>query len=508
MRTVSKPMIASATRQSSKVNASQSKTRKANPKAKMGGQVPRLNLDDFPAKAENKPVPNTSRITTNKSNQARPMTSRVPKSNVLKPTTRKTHVNPIVADGPISPDIAIEKYSSSLNSYEIKEIINFQEIFFIGHSESKISPNSNEATNFGFDDKNHHYRAKIGDHIGFRYEIRAVLGKGAFGQVLRCFDYKTKTYVALKIIVNTPIMQEQGKIEVSILKTLNEKEGHDESCVIKCLDCFVFRNHICVTSEILGSDLYETSRKMRFRPFSISQVKSIGHDILKALEFIHDHNIIHCDMKPENVLLCPGSSQNVKIIDFGSSCKVGEQKYEYIQSRFYRAPEVILGLKYGPAMDIWSFGCIMAEMLLGKPLFAGYDEPEQIEMFLEAFGMPSNELIDKSDRKSYFFDSTYRPISRTKSKKKRRIGGSSLAALTKFNNKLLLDLLAKCFEWDQEKRITATEALNHPFFTSKSTKSSETTTVASSIVRSSNKNNNVAGKNGSNIKTIMNAKWR
>jgi dual specificity tyrosine-phosphorylation-regulated kinase 2/3/4 len=207
------------------------------------------------------------------------------------------------------------------------------------------------APNYGYDDADHHYKAIIGDHIGYRFEIRAIIGKGAFGQVLRCYDHKARKNVALKIIVNTELMHEQGRVECAILQHLNRRDPGDAHHVIRGLDFFVFRTHICITFEVLGANLYEYSRSMRFRPIPPRQAKPAARQMLEALAFCHSNKIVHCDMKPENVLIGPSGFPNVTIIDFGSSCAIGRQRYEYIQSRFYRAPEVILGLDYGPPMD-------------------------------------------------------------------------------------------------------------------------------------------------------------
>lgn len=83
---------------------------------------------------------------------------------------------------------------------------------------------------------------------------------------------------------------------------------------------------------------------------------------------------MHCDLKPENVLLKKPNKSSIKIIDFGSSCFESERYYTYIQSRFYRAPEIMLGIPYTPAIDMWSLGCIVFECLIGVPIFAGENE--------------------------------------------------------------------------------------------------------------------------------------
>jgi dual specificity tyrosine-phosphorylation-regulated kinase 2/3/4 len=195
-------------------------------------------------------------------------------------------------------------------------------------------------------------------------------------------------------------------------------------------------------------------------------MKPTARQILDGLAFCHSHSIVHCDLKPENVLIDVNGFPNVKIIDFGSSCFLGRQRYEYIQSRFYRAPEVILGVKYGPPMDIWSFACIIVEMIIGKPIFPGDNEHDQLDLLMQVFGPVPEQLRERCARKKEFFapDGTFIPA---KGAKSRRPGSLSLEVMTRIADPLLLDLLKKCFEWKQEDRITAQDALKHPWFTVK-----------------------------------------
>jgi serine/threonine protein kinase len=125
-------------------------------------------------------------------------------------------------------------------------------------------------------------------------------------------------------------------------------------------------------------------------------MKSIRHiavQILNTLKLLKSYSIIHCDLKPENILIEDREKLTVKLIDFGSGCFEREQIYTYIQSRFYRAPEIMLGIPYTTAIDIWSFGCILAELFIGFPLFPGRAEPDQITLLVEALGLPSAKLL-------------------------------------------------------------------------------------------------------------------
>ena len=125
--------------------------------------------------------------------------------------------------------------------------------------------------------------------------------------------------------------------------------------------------------------------------------------MLCCLALLRENSIIHCDLKPENVLLRHPSKSSVKVIDFGSSCYKHEKVYTYIQSRFYRSPEVILGLPYDVSIDMWSFGCILAELFTGYPLFPGENETEQLAYTMEMYGVPPARIIAQASRKNVFF---------------------------------------------------------------------------------------------------------
>ena len=136
-------------------------------------------------------------------------------------------------------------------------------------------------------------------------------------------------------------------------------------------DFFKFRSHIWITFEILSINLYNFKKNNDFRGVSLRLTKRFAIQILVSLLYMAEHKIIHCDMKPENILLRNINKSGIKIIDFGSGCFENERIYTYIQSRFYRAPKIILGIAYTWAIDMWSFGWILFELYTGYPLFAG-----------------------------------------------------------------------------------------------------------------------------------------
>ncbi|RWS01318.1 dual specificity tyrosine-phosphorylation-regulated kinase 2-like protein [Dinothrombium tinctorium] len=108
-------------------------------------------------------------------------------------------------------------------------------------------------------------------------------------------------------------------------------------------------------------------------------------------------------MIQENILLRHKGGSSIKVIDFGSSCFAHQRVYTYIQSRFYRAPEVVLGLPYGPAIDIWSLGCILAELYTGYPLFPGENEADQLSCIMEILGTPPSSVLESATRRRLFF---------------------------------------------------------------------------------------------------------
>lgn len=234
---------------------------------------------------------------------------------------------------------------------------------------------------------------------------------------------------------------------------------------------FYFRGHLCISTELLGMNLYEFIKCHDFRGFSLKLIRRFAKQLLSSLVLLKGHKVIHCDLKPENVLLAHPARSEIKVIDFGSSCLENEKVYTYIQSRFYRSPEVILGMTYGIPIDMWSLGCILAELLTGYPIFPGEDEREQLACIMEVFGPPEKHLIEKSTRKKLFFDSLGKPRITVSSKgKRRRPSSKTLQQALKCDDEAFLDFITRCLRWDPERRLKPDEAIHHEFITGKSTK--------------------------------------
>ncbi|XP_055644194.1 dual specificity tyrosine-phosphorylation-regulated kinase 2 isoform X6 [Toxorhynchites rutilus septentrionalis] len=363
---------------------------------------------------------------------------------------------------PMTPSEAIKYYGNRLTDYEKQEIEKYPEVYFLGLESNKINAKQGTALNSGYDDDNGSYNKILRDHIGYRYEVLEVIGKGSFGQVIRALDYKTNQHVAIKIIRNKKRFHHQALVEVRILDELRKKDADGSYNVIHMLDYFYFRNHLCISFELMSLNLYELIKKNNYQGFSLSLIRRFCNSIVKCLRLLYQENIIHCDLKPENVLLKQRGSSLIKVIDFGSSCYSHRKVYTYIQSRFYRSPEVILGLSYGTPIDMWSLGCILAELYTGYPLFPGENEVEQLACIMEVLGVPPDDLINTATRRRLFFDSRGIPRCITNSKgRKRKPASKTISQALRCNDTVFIDFVSKCLEWDPKKRMTPEEAARH-----------------------------------------------
>jgi serine/threonine protein kinase len=365
---------------------------------------------------------------------------------------------------PITATTALRMFKDSLSTYEQGEILDFMEVHFLGLGANKTRAGNSNATNFGYDDERGDYKIVIGDHLAYRYEILQVLGKGSFGQVVKALDHKTSQYVALKVIRNKSRFHHQAAVEVKILKYLKDKDPENVYNVIHLHDFFLFRKHLCITFELLSINLYEFIKSNHFHGLSLTLIRRFAYQILQSLKLARKLKIIHCDLKPENILLKQANRSGIKVIDFGSSCFEDEKVYTYIQSRFYRAPEIILGISYTTAIDMWSFGCILAELYTGYPLFPGENESEQISCIMEVKGVPPADIMEKATRKKMFFDTAGNPRILANSRGRKRYPGTKdIKDILKGADADFLEFILGCLEWNPDKRMTPDEALRHPW---------------------------------------------
>ncbi|CUM65028.1 uncharacterized protein PRCAT00002647001 [Priceomyces carsonii] len=276
------------------------------------------------------------------------------------------------------------------------------------------------------DDKEGHYIIKMNDIFANRFIIVRLLGQGTFGKVVECYDKVNREHVAIKIIRNIPKYRDAAKIELRILSTLKNFDNENLNHCIHLRECFDYRGHICIVTDLLMISLYDFLEKNKFIPFPGSHIQAISKQLIRSVTFFHDLNLIHTDLKPENILLhddsffkkalrsstitssyahlstdsnkkMPKFSRILKdpliqIIDFGSAIFNDEYHSSIVSTRHYRAPEIVLGTGWSFPCDIWSVGCILVELVIGEPLFKTHDNLEHLAMIEKVCG----SKIDKS----------------------------------------------------------------------------------------------------------------
>jgi serine/threonine protein kinase len=316
------------------------------------------------------------------------------------------------------------------------------------------SPNS-------YDDSTGHYKGRQGSVIADRYRVVKEVGVGTFGRVLECIDLKRRRWsdnlhqrkdehfnsshaqyenvVAIKVVRNVKRYHESAIIEADIIREVNRRGGRGLSHCAIMFDAFSFHGHFCMVFESLGPSLYDYLKRRQYRPFPSSCVRHFAQQLLETLEFLHSFKIIHTDLKLENLLLLDDrevpyrdgqmipESTRIKVIDFGGATYDDDKKSSVINTRQYRAPEVILGIGWSMPSDLWSAGketdmvvsvnvmlggihtslfsdipltsrhcdtgCILAELYRGELLFATHDNIEHLALIEKVIGPFPRRLL-------------------------------------------------------------------------------------------------------------------
>lgn len=235
-----------------------------------------------------------------------------------------------------------------------------------------------------------------------------LIGKGGSGQVFKCIRKNDLKEFAIKIIKNKKSYTCMAIRELKIIDYVNKELVNTAANIniIKKFDHFVYKGHVCIILELLSNNLFELVARNRYQGLRLNTINYILKQILDAVSQIHRLNLIHCDLKPENILLNldPEKSIIFKITDFGSACLKNSAVPLYVQSRHYRAPEVLIGSLYSQEIDMWSVGCIAAELFLGTLFLPGSSEYDMLLRIKSIIGeFPPNLVHNCKKRDKFFF---------------------------------------------------------------------------------------------------------
>uniref|UniRef100_A0A8D0F862 dual-specificity kinase n=1 Tax=Strix occidentalis caurina TaxID=311401 RepID=A0A8D0F862_STROC len=317
--------------------------------------------------------------------------------------------------------------------------------------------------NEGYDDDNHDYIVRSGERWLDRYEIDSLIGKGSFGQVVKAYDHQAQEWVAIKIIKNKKAFLNQAQIELRLLQLMNQHHTEMKYYIgqwgTRGLRHFMFRNHLCLAFELLSYNLYDLLRNTNFRGVSLNLTRKFAQQLCAALLFLAtpELSIIHCDLKPENILLCNPKRSAVKIVDFGSSCQLGQR---------VRCPRrtrpLPLDTPLALALPPWSIS-----------------PADQMNRIVEVLGLPPPHMLDQAPKARKYFEKLPEggwALKRNKESKKygpvvlgvesggpggRRAGeqGHAPSDYLKFK-----DLVLRMLDYEPRSRITPFYALQHNFF--------------------------------------------
>ena len=320
--------------------------------------------------------------------------------------------------------------------------------------------------------------------VADRYQIVDYLGAGVFSRAVQCIERQSGKTVCIKIVRNNKDFLDQSLGEIKLLRYLNENDPNDSYHIVRMYDFFYFREHLFIVCELLRDNLYELYKyvaKSGWPPyFTLARVRSIGRQMMTALSYIHSLDLLHCDVKPENILIKSLSRCVVKLIDFGSSSFIRDPHSSYVQSRSYRAPEVVCGLPYGQKIDVWSLGCILAEVYTGKPLFDNRTAQTLIASQIAYGGMlPRRYMASGKHAHKYFYnerifmstenengEEVYAYLRPKPVVMAERLGcGGGTGATANQEEAVFVDFMSRLLSVDDDLRLSASAALDHRFLT-------------------------------------------
>lgn len=340
-----------------------------------------------------------------------------------------------------------------------------------------------------------YFKAEFGEPCGPKNQLllEEELGKGAFSTVFKCRDVGVsgKEY-AIKFIRANAMLRKATEKEIRLMRRLRSEASEQDPEGARCFlglagpETFEHNGHLALVFHLQRCDLRSGLQKYgQGRGLPLPNVRSYTRDIFMALRALRKVNIIHSDLKPDNLLMSMDKS-SVKLSDFGSAMDISERiRTDYVQPRFYRAPEIILGQSYGPAIDIWSAGATVYELATGRILFTGKSNNGMVYEMLKVCGAFSKRLATTGDfaAKHFSAEGDFRLKEPTGEKllpaghfKKppnaipvlladlaKRVPQGTDSNLHQVQVKLFGDLISKCVVPDPAERSTPEQVLVHRF---------------------------------------------
>lgn len=330
--------------------------------------------------------------------------------------------------------------------------------------------------------KNGHLVCHPGEIIMDKYKIINKLGEGKFGRVVLVNDIKTDKKLALKIIRNDERSRRDGILEIMALSDIYQRDRKRTSLCIKMLTSFEYQGHICIGFEALGVSVLQFLDENDFMPFPMDQIRHIGYQLCHAVNFLHRNGITHTDLKPDNILFIDSSyttycipsvkkdirlvkRTDIRLIDFGQVVFNEDCHKPTISNRFYRAPDVVLKLRWSQPVDVWSMGCILYELFMGDILFeTSDDDSEHLAVMEKRLGTIPQTVAQKATKQLFTngklnfiwpegheFKDYLTPL--------QKLMQSEDIEVIEF-----YDLLMKMLQYESSERINLDDALMHQFF--------------------------------------------